>query len=166
MTLKRACAPGQTSFFDAPSPEPLPLHDFGQQVRTVLADTLAAARDAGMDRHAVAAEMNRLSGDDREGREITKRMLDSWSAPSVLDTRFPLEALPLLHRATGNGRLLELLNTACGARALPEEAAIFGEIMIAEMQERAARERKQDLARRLPKGAMEWALREMKRGRR
>ncbi|WP_431282695.1 hypothetical protein ACQW02_25360 [Humitalea sp. 24SJ18S-53] len=152
----------QGSFFDT-APEPLPLHDFGMEVRSVLAETLAAARDGGADRHAVAAAMNRLAGDEGSGREMTKRMLDQYCAPSSTDWRFPLEALPLLHRATGDARLLTLVNSACGQKALPEEAAALGELMLLEMQKRELNERAEALRRRLPKGATEWASREIAR---
>lgn len=165
MTYRRAQAPHQPSFFDAVPAEPIPLTDFGQQVRTVLAETLASARDQrGLDRHAVAAEMNRLGGDGLDGREVTKRMLDNWCAPSAADARMPLEALPLLHHATGDGRLLTLLNTACGQKALPAEAAALGELMVIAMQKRELAERERELARRLPQGAREWAARELRRG--
>lgn len=163
MTLRRPSPPEQRSFFDA-APEALPLAEFGPQVRMLLAETLATARDVrGLDRFAVAAEMSRLMGDDSDGREITKRMLDNWCAPSALDWRFPLEALPLLIRATGDTRLLTLAASACGQKVVPPEAAMLGELMVLEMQERDLRQRKKALEKRLPKGALAWAANEVSR---
>lgn len=163
MTMRRTAPPEQRSFFDA-QPEALPLAEFGQQVRTVLAETLAGARDArGLDRFAVAAEMSRLMGDDSSGREMTKRMLDNYCAPSGTDWRFPLEALPLLIRATGDTRLLTLTASACGQKVVPAEAAMLGELMVLEMQERDLRQRKKALEKRLPKGALAWAAHEVAR---
>ncbi|MBX9750465.1 MAG: hypothetical protein K5Q68_12845 [Roseococcus sp.] len=163
MTMRRPSPPEQRSFFDA-VPEALPAREFGQQVRMVLTETLATAREVrGLDRFAVAAEMSRLMGDDSEGREITKRMLDNYCAPSGTDWRFPLEALPLLCRATGDTRLLTLTAQACGMKALPAEAAALGELMLLEMQERELRERKRELQGRLPKGALAWAAAEVAR---
>jgi hypothetical protein len=154
----------QASFFDRRE-EAVPLGDFGQQVRTVLADMLTRARDErGMDRHAVAAEMNRIAG-DAEGREVTKRMLDAYAAPSATEWRFPLEALPALYRATGDDALLRLTMTACGQKIVPEEAAALGELMVLQLQEKRIRDRKEALRKALPKGAMEWAQREIARGR-
>lgn len=156
--------PAQPSFFDRRE-EPLPPAEFGQRVRSVLAEMLARARDErGMDRHAVAAEMNRVMGDG-EGREITKRMLDAYAAPSATDWRFPLEALPALWMATGDDALLRLTMAACGQKIVPEEAAALGEMMVLELQERELRERKARLRKVLPKGAIEWAKREVSRGR-
>ncbi|MBX9752283.1 MAG: hypothetical protein K5Q68_22025 [Roseococcus sp.] len=161
--MRRTSPPEQRSFFDA-APEALPLHEFGQQVRTLLAETLATAREAhGLDRFAVAAEMSRLMGEDSDGREVTKRMLDNYCAPSGTDWRFPLEALPLLCRATGDTRLLTLTVQACGMKALPAEAAALGELMLLEMQERELRERKKALEKRLPPGARAWAAAEVAR---
>lgn len=154
--------PAQSSFFDQRA-EAVPPAEFGQQVRTVLADTLARARDNGMDRHAVAAEMNRIAGDG-EGREVTKRMLDAYAAPSAIEWRFPLEALPALYRATGDDALLRLTMSACGQKIVPAEAAALGELMVLELQERELRERKERLRKALPQGALEWAAREVARG--
>ena len=155
--------PAQSSFFERE--EALPLADFGQQVRTVLADMLTRARDErGMDRHAVAAEMNRVAGDG-EGREITKRMLDAYAAPSATDWRFPLEALPALYRATGDDALLRLTMAACGQKIVPAEAAVLGELMVLQLQKRDLAAKEEQLRKRLPAGALEWAHREMGRGR-
>lgn len=163
MTMRRPAPAEQRSFFDAPQ-EVLPLPEFGQQVRMVLAETLATAREVrGMDRFAVAAEMSRLMGDDGDAREMTKRMLDNYCAPSGLDWRFPLEALPLLVRATGDARLLTLTASACGQKVVPAEAAMLGELMLLEMQERDIRQQKKALEKRLPKGALAWAAHEVSR---
>ena len=159
--------PAQASFFERRE-EPLPLADFGQQVRLVLAETLAAARDErGMDRFAVAAAMNRAMGEasEGEGREVTKRMLDAYASPSSTDHGFPLAKLPALYRATGDDRLLKLTMAACGQKIVPAEAAALGELMVLELQERELRERKEKLRKALPAGALEWAAREVSRGR-
>lgn len=154
----------QASFFDLGA-EAVPTGDFGQQVRTVLGEMLARARDErGMDRHAVAAEMNRVMGDG-EGREVTKRMLDAYAAPSATEWRFPLEAMPALYRATGDDALLRLTMAACGQKIVPAEAAVFGELMLVQMEKKRLREREEMLTKALPKGALEWARGEIARGR-
>lgn len=154
----------QASFFDLGA-EAVPTGDFGQQVRTVLGEMLARARDErGMDRHAVAAEMNRVMGDG-EGREVTKRMLDAYAAPSATEWRFPLEAMPALYRATGDDALLRLTMAACGQKIVPAEAAAFGEYLLLELQEQQVRKRKEEARKRLPPGTIEWAQREITRGR-
>lgn len=153
----------QASFFDARA-ESLPPADFGQQVRTVLAEMLARARDErGMDRHAVVAGMNRVLGDG--GREVTKHMLDNYAAPSMDDHRFPLEALPALYAATGDDALLRLTMAACGQKIVPDEAAALGEMMVLELQKQRIAKQQEQLRKRLPAGALEWAQREITRGR-
>ena len=153
----------QPSFFDARA-EAVPPADFGQQVRRVLAEMLARARDdRGMDRHAVVAGMNRALGDG--GREITKHMLDNYAAPSMADHRFPLEALPALYAATGDDALLRLTMAACGQKIVPDEAAALGEMMVLELEKRRIAREQERLRKRLPAGALEWAQRELARGR-
>jgi hypothetical protein len=164
VTYRRPQPLGQLSFFDAPEVVPLPA--FGQHVRLVLTDTLAKARDVrGLDREAVAAEMSRLQGEESTGRKFTKRMLDAYCAPSGTDWRFPLEALPLLHAATGDDRLLNLTATACDQKVVPSEAAGLAELMLLEIQARQIRERRKILERRLPTGAVAWASHEAARRR-
>lgn len=156
--------PAQASFFDRRE-EAVPPGEFGQQVRSVLAEMLARARDErGMDRFAVAAEMNRVIGDG-EGREITKRMLDNYAAPSMAEHRFPLEGLPALWRATGDDALLRLTMAACGQKIVPDEAAALGEMMVLELEKRRIAKQQDELRKRLPDGALEWAQREIARGR-
>ena len=156
--------PAQPSFFDRRE-EVIPPGEFGKRVRSVLSEMLTRAREErGMDRHAVVAEMNRLLGDG-EGREVSKHMLDNYAAPSMAAWRFPLEMLPALYRATSDDALLRLTMAACGQKIVPEEAAALGELMVVQLQKRELREREERLRKSLPKGAMEWAAREVSRGR-
>ena len=160
MTRRRTatvCDPLQPSFFDPPK---VPIDGFGLAVRETLADILASAKERGLDRFAVAAEMSRLMP---EQRDVSKRMLDQYCAPGSTDWRLPVEAVPALYRVTGDPRLIALITEACDHKAVPGEAAALGEMMIIEMQEQKLRERKRALARGLPASAVEWAAREAAR---
>ncbi len=105
----------------APPPRPIPAAvgslDIALRLRDTLAEVLHEATDPQtgkrMDRFAVAAALSRLSG-----RDVSKHMLDRYTAPSADDWRFPAELIPALVKATGDRRLLQLLAEHCEARVV------------------------------------------------
>lgn len=146
--MKRAVPPGQLelTFFEIP-PEPgtgSSALDVSTTSRELLADVLAAVKARGRDRHAIAAEISRLTG-----RDITKNMLDRYCATAE-EWRFPLEALPAFVQATGDLRLLEFIAEACGCRVMRGEEALLAEIGALMMEERAAKSRLERIRRALP----------------
>lgn len=153
--MSRAKAPpGQMelSFFEVP---PIIRADSGGldialDVRTSLTDTLSAATLQGSDRHEVAARISRLSN-----HEMSKHMLDRYTAPSADGWRFPLEALPALVQATGDYRLLELVAEACGCKVYRGEEAMLAEIGALTMQERNVKARLTDLRKNIPDSVMD-----------
>ncbi|MEX3614461.1 MAG: phage regulatory CII family protein [Burkholderia gladioli] len=160
MTTKRGSAPGQMElrFFDvppAPTPEAGGL-DAAISVREVLADILGAASNRGMDRHAVAAQISRLSNYD-----VTKNMLDRYCAPSADGWRFPAEAIPALTVATGDYRLLELLAERCGCRVYRGEEAMLAEIGALTLQERSVKARLGELRKNVPDTVMDRLVEEV-----
>ncbi len=155
--VRRRPDPAQ-GFFDLRMPQAT-LPGLGGRLRDAIAETLVAARDRGMDRHAVAAEMSRVYPDC----EIGKPTLDKWCAPGAAQWRFPAEALPALVRATGDARALMVIVEACDHRAIPTEAAALGELMILEMQEQQLKARKANLRASLTPEALAWATRETER---
>ena len=146
--MRKTVPPGQLelTFFEIP-PEPgttgsaLDVH---AGLRELLADALAAAKARGCDRHAIAAEISRLSG-----RDMTKNMLDRYCATAD-EWRFPLEALPAFVQASGDLRLLEFVAEACGCRVMRGEEALLAEIGALMMEERAAKSRMERIRRALP----------------
>ncbi len=153
--------PAQVSFFDTPSPVAGP--ELSTRLREALAEALASAKEtAGRDRYAVAAEMSRLMG-----RDMTKNMLDRYTAPSADEWRFPLEALPALIAATGDTRIVTIIVEACGFKAMPGEATAIAELVALELQSRALKKRIAAARKRMPPPAQEWAEKEAeRRGRR
>lgn len=150
----RTAIPGQMelTFFEVP---PVIRNDSGGldialAVRESLTDTLAAASLQGHDRHEVAARVSRLSN-----HEISKHMLDRYTAPSADGWRFPLEALPALIQATGDYRLLELVAQACGCKVYRGEEAMLAEIGALTMQERTVKARLSDLRKNVPDSVMD-----------
>lgn len=149
---RRAPNPDQLSFFEVP-PEPVGENgglDISQEVREVLSEVLAKAATRGVDRHAVAAAISRLTE-----REISKHMLDRYSAITTEDWRFPLEALPALVKATGDFRLLELIADACGCRVLRGEEAILAEIGALMLQQNATSSRLDQIKAHVPEPVMQ-----------
>lgn len=148
-------APDQASFFDRPM-APMSGPHFASAIRESIADALAYAKEYGAsDRYAVATEMSRITG-----RDITKNMLDRYTAPSAEDWRFPLEALPALILTTGDTRLVTLIAEACGSKAMPGEATAVAELVTLELQQRAIKKRIATARKRLPQQALDWAERE------
>lgn len=147
--------PNQPSFFDQPV-APILGADFGGQIRELLTETMTAAKiNHGIDRYDIAMQMSRLLN-----RDISKNMLDRYSAPSADEWRFPMEALPALVQVTDDARLLTLVNDACGYKAMPNEAAALAELVTLELQERRIKEQKERLRKQLPKDALDWAVAE------
>ena len=145
--VRKAASPGQLDlvFFEIP-PEPgvgSGGQDVASALRELLSDVLAAAKARGRDRHAIAAEISRLSG-----RDITKNMLDRYCA-SAEEWRFPLETLPAFAQATGDLRLLEFIAQACGCRVMRGEEALLAEIGALMLEERAAKNRLERIRRAL-----------------
>lgn len=139
-------------FFEVPA---VPRNDTGGldialMVRELLTELLGAAAVQGCDRHEVAARVSRLSS-----HEISKHMLDRYTAPSADGWRFPLEALPALVQATGDYRLLEMVAEKCGCKVYRGEEAMLAEIGALTMQERNVKARLIDLRKNVPDTVME-----------
>lgn len=77
-----------------------------QQIRDIISESL---KKCPLSRFQIAGEMSNLTG-----REISKTMIDSWSAESREDHRFPLEFLPAFCNATANMTLLRFVCEKCG----------------------------------------------------
>lgn len=76
-----------------------------------------------LSRYEVAARMS-----DLVGHEITKSMLDNYSADSHEKHRFPCQYLPAFVIATGQRRAFETLSRRSGLFALPGPEALRAEI--------------------------------------
>lgn len=151
---RRAPHPGQAelTFFDVPA---APRNDSGgldiaMAVREALTDMLGLAALQGHDRHEIAARVSRLSN-----HEISKHMLDRYTAPSADGWRLPVEALPALTLATGDYRLLEMVAEACGCKVYRGEEAMLAEIGALTMQERNVKARLTDLRKNIPDTVMD-----------
>jgi hypothetical protein len=96
-----------------------------------------AIRYSGKDRFQIAGEMSHLVG-----RQITKMMLDSWTAESKPGNRPPADILPAFCKSTSSTEPIEVLNEPAGIFGLPGPDALRAEIQKYAEQERRARAEK------------------------
>lgn len=163
MTARRSSptvsGPAQPSFFDERTSPPIA--DMDAAIRETLGESLALAKvNLGLDRHAIAAEVNRLQ--PIEGRELTKNMLDRFCAPGSTDWQLPAWRIPALCRATGDYRLLTLIVEACDHRSVPAEAAKIAELVMLELEAKRLRDRKASLRRSMSPEEIDWASRQVR----
>mgnify|MGYP001029465515 CR=1 FL=1 len=120
---------GQTSIFDviqearsvataAPSEEGT--RNIDGQLRRAVSDAL---KRCPLSRYQVAARMSELMGID-----VTKSSLDSWTAESKDQHRFPAAYLPAFCTATGSRLPLEVITRATGGFLMPGGDALRSEI--------------------------------------
>lgn len=121
--------------------------DFRTAVCETLADMLDSARKAGMDRHAVAAEASRLTGKD-----VTKNMLDAYTAPARDDFNCPQWLTPVLEVVCASTALASWHAHVHGGRLLVGAETLDAEIgrMMREQETAAARLRQlKEMRRRI-----------------
>ncbi|WP_119167078.1 hypothetical protein [Algihabitans albus] len=97
---------------------------------------------AGRDRHTVAADMSRLTGDP-----IAKTTIDAWTAQAKKKWRMPLEYLPALIEATGAYWLLERLAETVGCRVLLAKDHVYYRMGRLQEQRRQLEEQERYLSR-------------------
>jgi len=110
--------------------------DVDRQFREVVSEAL---RRCPLSRYQVVARMSELVGQD-----ITKTMLDSWTAESKEGHRFPAFLLPAFCEATGSKEPLRYLGQMVGVFVLPGPEALRAEIrkIEEEIEKKQAEKRK------------------------
>ena len=108
--------------------------NIAEKLRTAM---VRAIRTSGKDRFQIAGEMSHLVG-----RQITKMMLDSWTAESKPGNRPPADVMPAFCKATTSTEPIEVLNEPAGIFGLPGPDALRAEIQKYAEQERRARAEK------------------------
>ena len=91
-----------------------------------------------LSRYEVAARMSELVG-----QEITKSMLDNWTAEAHEKHRFPCQFLPAFVLATGGRRAFDVLSRRSGLFALPGPEALRAEIQRLDEEIRKKKKEKQ-----------------------
>jgi hypothetical protein len=82
-----------------------------------------AIKESGLSRAQIAGEMSHLLSVD-----VTKSVIDAWTAESKGGYRIPAEYLPAFCRATRNNQPIEILTEAAGMFSLPGPDALRAEI--------------------------------------
>ncbi|MDD4356023.1 MAG: hypothetical protein PHN98_02135 [Smithellaceae bacterium] len=94
--------------------------DIDRQFREAISQALKISH---LSRWQVAARMSELTG-----QEITKTMLDSWTAESKEGHRFPAIFLPAFCEAVGCSEPIRMLGKPVGVFVLPGPEALRAEI--------------------------------------
>jgi hypothetical protein len=122
--------------------------DYRRAVSQLIAEMLADAAAAGIDRYEVAARASRLTGKD-----VSKATLDGYTAESREEFNVPLWLSPVLGVVCSSVRLGEWHASIHGGRMFVGAAALDAEIGRVERQREAASDRLRelkDLRRRVP----------------
>lgn len=115
--------------------------DFATELRHTISEAIARS---GKTRHDIAAEMSRLTG-----AEITKSMLDAWTAESRAPWRFPFEYSAAFEVATGCYCLVDLLTRKRGCKAYYGREALEMELGRIGKQELELKDKRAQLTRML-----------------
>lgn len=125
--LKQKIDIKQASLFDIlknytneTSARPAGSFDIDSQFRELISQAL---KNCPLSRWQVAARMSELTG-----QEITKAMLDSWTAESKEAHRFPAIFLPAFCEAVGCSDPIRMLGKLVGVFVLPGPEALRAEI--------------------------------------
>lgn len=94
--------------------------DYATELCCVLSDAL---KKTPLSRYQVAARMSELTGQD-----ISKAMLDAWTAESKTPWRFPFEYVAAFEVACDTTCLQELLGRKRGSRILVGEETLLTEL--------------------------------------
>lgn len=105
---------------DRPAEKPVGSFNIDRRFREAISEAL---RWSPLSRYQVAARMSELMDTD-----ITKTMLDSWTAESKEQHRFPAIFLPAFCEAVGCNDPLQMLGRLVGVFILPGPEALRAEI--------------------------------------
>lgn len=104
-------------------------YDWDKRLRFLISEVLKAT---SLSRYEITARMSELLG-----KTVTKEMIDSWSAESKENHRFPLAYLPAFTLATGDTRILRELAELCNGHFIESEDALRLELGRVKEEKRA-----------------------------
>jgi hypothetical protein len=141
--MPRAADTRTIDLFDVPSAPVLTggSLDYATELRCALSDAL---KKTPLSRHEVAARMSELTGHD-----ISKSMLDAWTAESKSPWRFPFEFAGAFEAACDTVCLQELLGRKRGCRVLIGEDALLAEMGKIQQSKADLAEREKALRQRM-----------------
>ena len=118
--------------------------DYTRELNAVLSNAITGC---GKSRYAVAGRMSELTGHD-----ITKSMIDAWTADSKTEWRFPFEFAAAFEAATDSTCLQELLGRKRGSRILVGEETLLAQWGRVQIEKARIAEDEKRLKVRLTKG--------------
>ena len=139
---RRTAIDATGDLFEVPAPA-APIEgtmDFRLPVTLEVSAMLDEARAAGLDRYDIAARASKLAG-----RDVSKQMLDGYTAPSREEFNVPLWLAPVLETVCDSTRLSAWHASVRGGRILIGEAVLDAEIGRAERAAAVAAERLRQL---------------------
>jgi len=104
---------------EMPAPKPVGSMNIDRAFREAISEGLKGP----LGRYQIAVRMSELTDTD-----ITKTMLDSWTAESKVQNRFPAVFLPAFCEAAGSTEPLRMLGQLIGVFVLPGPEALRAEI--------------------------------------
>ncbi|MBH1874311.1 hypothetical protein I5W30_08735 [Stenotrophomonas maltophilia] len=116
--------------------------DYRKSVSVLVGQMLEAAHAAGLDRHEVAARASRLTG-----QNVSKAMLDGYTAPSRGTFNIPLWVAPVLEVICGGTLLAEWQAQVIGGQLLLGAETLDVEIGRAHRERVVANQRLRQLHR-------------------
>lgn len=105
---------------DKPVPKQIGSFNIDREFREAISEAL---RRSPLSRYQIAARMSELTDTD-----ITKTMLDSWTAESKVQNRFPAVFLSAFCEAVGCNAPLQMMGKPVGLFILPGPEALRAEI--------------------------------------
>lgn len=105
-----------------------------------------AIKESSISRAQIAAAMTDSMYGDGGDQEVTVSQLNTWTAPSRSDRRFPVSHLPALVQATGAIWLLDLIARACDCVVVKADEAWLLELAAATALQRRAETRVKELS--------------------
>lgn len=132
-------------YFVVPTPtevRPGSIAGFDQELRQALSRSL---KDQSLSRYEVAAKMSEMLGD-----EVSKNMLDAYTAESRETHQISVVRLVAMILATKDYDLLAMIAEKVGCRLLVGEEAIGAEIGLIDREIEELRERRSQLKRLAP----------------
>ena len=123
-----------------------PALELGAELLGALCGALREARDRGLGRERVVDRMNLCLAPDQR---ITLRQLNTWTAPSAEDKRFPAEYLPAFCWATGSMAPFAVLRGPIHHEPIDRRDQLAAELGRAEVEAARLRRSANDLRKRL-----------------
>lgn len=110
---------GQESFLDKISPAEPESLNISLRLRDALSNALRKCKQS---RYQIAAQMSELTGCD-----ISKTMLDAYTADSKEYHRFPAEWIPAFKKTTGDDSVLKILAEGCESQIVSGKDLLYAE---------------------------------------